>query len=24
VRRDVKDFMHHNRFGNKQHMLQEP
>jgi nitroreductase len=24
VRRDVKDYMHHNRFGNKQHMLQEP
>ena len=24
VRRDVKDFMHHNRFGNKQRMLQEP
>ena len=21
VRRDVKDFMHHNRFGNKQHMI---
>jgi nitroreductase len=24
VRRDVKDFTHHNRFGNKQRMLQEP
>ena len=24
VRRDVKDFMHHNRFGNKQRMRQEP
>jgi nitroreductase len=24
VRRDVEDFTHHNRFGNKQRMLQEP
>ena len=24
VRRDIKDFTHHNRFGNKQRMLQEP
>jgi len=24
VRRDVKDFTHHNRFGNKQRTLQEP
>ena len=24
VRRDVKDFTDHNRFGNKQHTLQEP
>jgi hypothetical protein len=24
VRRDVEDFAHHNRFGNKQRMFQEP
>ena len=24
VRRDMEDFVHHNRFGNKQRMLQEP